>query len=60
MSTGSLLRSRLECGLTTMGPVVLSDEDEQFRSHIIEQVPYVSMDTMVTHHRLVLSRWCHI
>ena len=48
MSTGSLLRSRLECGPTTMTPVKLMDENELIRSRIIEQVPGVCMDTMVS------------
>ena len=48
MSTGSLLRSRLECGPTAMTPVKLMDENELIRSRIIEQVPGVCMDTMVS------------
>ena len=49
MSTGSLLLSRLECGPTTTTPVKLMDENELIRSRIIEQVPGVCMDTMVSH-----------
>ena len=48
MSTGSLLHSRLECGPMSTAPVTLMDENDLIRSRIIEHVPGVCMDAMVS------------
>ena len=48
MCTGSLLCSRLECGRTSTAPVMLMDENDLIQSRIIQHVPGVFMDTMVS------------
>ena len=48
MSTGTLLRSRLECGPMSSTPATLMQENEVVRMRITELVPGVSMDTVVS------------
>ena len=48
MCLGNLLRSKLECGPTSMAPVTLMDESHLIQSGIIEHVPGVSMNTLVS------------
>ena len=54
MSTSNLLCSRLECGPTTTPSVTVMLQNEVIWSRIIEQVPGVSMDTLVSH-----PNWVH-
>ena len=48
-STGSLLHSRLECGPLSKAPVTLKDTNELIQSFIINKIPEICMDAMVSH-----------
>ena len=48
LPTDSLLHSRLECGPTSTTPATLTVESEVTQSCIIEQVPGICMDTLVS------------